>query len=92
MYEIRTTRSYRKAYKRVSRHENFRAAVLDAVVDALARGETLGPRHRDHQLTGSMREFRECHVERDILLVYQCRSDILVLVLVDIGSHSSLFG
>jgi len=39
MYEIRSTRSYRKAYKRVSKSKDFNAELLDAVIDNLAKGK-----------------------------------------------------
>jgi len=36
-----------------------------------------------------MREFRECHIKPDLLLVYRIENGVLELV--DIGSHSELF-
>ena len=38
---------------------------VEAVVDALARGTKLAPRHRPHMLQGNMKGLRECHVEPD---------------------------
>ena len=91
MYEIRPTKAYRKAYKRVSKHKDINLELLDAVIDKLASGAKLAVKHKDHQLTGELRNFRECHIHNDILLVYQKVEDVLVLVLVNIGSHSQLF-
>lgn len=91
MYELRTTKSYRKAFKRISRHKDFDRGTLESVIESLRAGKALNTRFRDHQLTGRLKDFRECHISSDILLVYQQHEDILVLVLVDIGSHSSLF-
>ena len=91
MYEIRPTKAYRKAYKRVSKHKDIDLELLETVIDKLASGEKLGAKHKDHQLTGELKDFRECHVHNDLLLVYQKNEDILILVLVNIGSHSQLF-
>lgn len=90
-YEVVLSRRYKTAHKRVSRHKNFDQKVLDEVVNALAAGETLDAKRRDHQLTGGFKDYRECHIKDDILLMYQKHEHILVLLLVDLGSHDSLF-
>ena len=33
----------------------------------------------------------ECHIQHDLLLVYEIREAELVLLLIDIGSHTYLF-
>ncbi len=91
MYLIRSTKAYRKAYKRVSRHKDFDQNELDEVIDALATGKKLNAKRRDHQLTGELKNYRECHIENDILLTYQKHDNVLVLLLVDLGSHDALF-
>lgn len=65
---------------------------LVAVLNKLAAGETLPEPNRDHQLTGSLRDFRECHIEPDWLLMYQIIENRLVLSATATGSHSDLFG
>ena len=64
---------------------------LIAVLDMLARQEQLPERNRDHALTGSFSDFRECHIEPDWLLMYQVIDDLLVLSAIATGSHSDLF-
>ena len=91
MYEIRSTKTYRKSYKRVSQYKDFDSGTLEAVIDILQSDKTLPQKYRDHQLSGTLKEYRECHIKSDILLVYQKYDDVLILLLVDIGSHSSLF-
>jgi len=65
---------------------------LDKVVNALIKGERLASRHHDHELKGEYAGIRECHIKNDLLLLYQQRDDVLVLLLVDIGTHASVFG
>ncbi len=65
---------------------------LTEVLDILARGEQLPARNKDHQLTGNLRDFRECHIEPDWLLIYQVHDDILVLTATATGTHADLLG
>ena len=91
-YEVVTSNSYRKSLKRVSKHKYFDSILVNKVISLLAEGKPLHERYKDHQLIGSLKEFRECHIKNDLLLVYQKQDDVLILLLVDIGTHSSLFG
>ena len=52
--------------------------------------KTLEERYCDHELKGSLKGFRECHIQPDWLLIYLIDNDILTLTLVDTGSHSDL--
>lgn len=61
------------------------------VINTLASGKPLSVKHRDHKLSGEFSMYRECHIKPDLLLIYQIKNDILVLVLINIGSHSELF-
>ena len=92
MYHVRTTRSYRKAFKKLRKSGADVIHEIDIVVDILRKGETLATKYKDHQLTGDMKDYRECHVRPDILLVYYKEENDLILVLVNVGGHSKLFG
>lgn len=92
MYIVDSTKGYRRAYKRVSKHNNFDRNTLEKVVSALARGEILEPKYQDHQLTGEFQEYRECHIKNNLLLMYQKSEEILILLLIDIGTHDDIFG
>jgi len=58
----------------------------------LVEGKSLPMSYADHQLSGELQQYRECHIKGNLLLEYEYRDDMLVLILVDIGSHSQLFG
>ena len=62
---------------------------LQAVLDKLVNQESLEAHHRDHRLTGNYRDYRECHIESDWLLIY--RTTATELSLVRTGTHSDLF-
>lgn len=92
MYTVRSTQAYRKAYKRVLKQKNFSRQTLEEVIHTLARGDKLAPTYLDHQLSGEFKNYRECHLQHDMLLMYQKHENVLVLLLVDLGTHDDLFG
>lgn len=65
---------------------------LVTILDLLASGESLPQKYKDHQLTGNLHDFRECHIEPDWLLIYQIFENELILSATATGSHSDLFG
>lgn len=91
MYYIDPSNKYIKSLKRVSQHKDFNANKLDEVVLLLKSGSTLDPKYRDHELKGEYVGVRECHVQNDMLLLYRKEKDVLVLILVNIGTHPRLF-
>lgn len=64
---------------------------LKYVVNELANQRTLDEKYRDYELTGNYRNFRECHIEPDWLLIYRIEKGELTLALVRTGTHSDLF-
>jgi mRNA interferase YafQ len=94
MYVIQTTKDYDKAYIRLLK-SGTKDTVFEEirhVIDTLSKKEKLDARYRDHKLQGEYSGYRECHIKSDLLLVYQIQEDQLVLVLIDVGIHSYLFG
>ena len=90
IYEIVFTGRFKKDYKlALSRGRDI--SKLDAVISALANGQTLEERYRDHALSGKWKRHRECHIEPDWLLVYRINEDELELFLFRTGTHSDLF-
>lgn len=91
MYEIQFSSTYKKSIKRVRKGGKISMSEVDLVINTLASGKSLSLKHRDHKLSGEFSMYRECHIKPDLLLIYQIKNDILVLVLINIGSHSELF-
>ena len=89
-YEVRFTNQFKKDLK-LAKKQHRNLDKLFAVVEKLANGETLDPKHCDHDLAGKYKGCRECHVEPDWLLIYEVMDDVLVLMLYRLGSHSDLF-
>lgn len=91
MYKVVLTRRYKTALKRVIRRKEFDKRLLEEVVSTLASGSVLDTKYRDHQLSGELNDRRECHIKHNVLLVYRKRDDVLVLLLIDLGSHDDVF-
>jgi mRNA interferase YafQ len=91
VYQIEFTNEMKRNVK-LMRRRGKDLRKLTEVLDILARGEQLPARNKDHQLTGNLRDFRECHIEPDWLLIYQVHDDILVLTATATGTHADLLG
>jgi mRNA interferase YafQ len=63
---------------------------LKEIIDLLFQSKELPARTRDHQLKGTLKDCRECHIEGDWLLIYRIEGSELCLIRT--GSHSDLFG
>ena len=89
--DIVWTTRFKKDYKlAMKRHLDI--DLLDDIIRALSRGETLPEKNKDHELNGDWAGHRECHIQPDWLLVYRIEGDILVLTLARTGTHADLFG
>ncbi len=45
-----------------------------------------------NELTGNLKDFRECHIEPDWLLLYRIVENELILSATATGTHSDIFG
>jgi mRNA interferase YafQ len=91
MRTIERTNQLKRDYKRelkgqhrVTLEDDFRQ-----VVGLLVSDQSLPEQYRDHALTGNWKDFRDCHIKPDLVLIYQ-KPDDGRLVLVRLGSHSEL--
>lgn len=64
-------------------------ARLEAVVELLAAGKALAPRHVPHPLTGNWKPLWDLHIEPDWLLIYRVTDEAVMLART--GTHSDLF-
>lgn len=55
----------------------------------LIHDEPMAEKYRDHQLTGNLKDYRECHIKPDLLLLYWIEDDEVKLA--RLGTHSELF-
>lgn len=91
MYQVHFSKAYKKSIKKLVKSDRIKLLDVDIVVDLIAHGDVLPIKYRDHKLHGEYDGYRECHIQGDLLLVYQIIKGELILVLIDIGTHSALF-
>ena len=90
-YAVKYTTQFKKDFKLAAKR-GLKTKLLEDVITALAAGESLDDKYRDHALSGNWSGFRECHILPDWLLIYRVENDVLVLTLTRTGTHSDLFG
>jgi mRNA interferase YafQ len=89
MREIRGTGQFKRDVKRMEkRGKDF--SEFRRVIELLAGGAALEPKHRDHPLLGQYAGSRECHIQPDWLLIYERNPSELILIRT--GTHADLFG
>ena len=91
MYQIQFTTKMKKDVKRMKKRGKDMSK-LTSVLSILSSGKSLPSQNHDHQLSGNLSDFRECHIEPDWLLVYRIENKDLILVATETGSHADLFG
>lgn len=84
MKKLETTRTFDK--------ELMKAGLTPALIEVLhylLNNEAIPQKYQDHQLKGNLKQFRECHIKPNLLLMYQLQDDMVQLV--RLNSHSELF-
>lgn len=90
MKELRKTSQFKKDFKRFSK-DAHKVKILFEIVKKLVNGDDIPNCYKPHSLKGEWKDFMECHVEDDFLLIwYDKERDVVKLV--RLGSHSELFG
>lgn len=85
-YTTKFKKNYKKMMKRGLKREDFQL-----VIEKLQNGKKLDKKYKDHVLKGKYKGFHECHIQPDWLLIYKIQDDVLILTLVDTGTHADLF-
>lgn len=86
-YSNRFKKSLKKCFKRGLNVEKLRDAIK-----ILEKTGTLPAKYRPHKLSGNFANAWECHIEPDWLLVWEQNDTELILLMIDTGTHSDIFG
>ena len=90
-YTVRYSNLFKKSYNKCLRRgcdeQKFRT-----VVSILMEKGKLPVEYRPHKLKGKYKNCWECHITPDWLLVWEQNDATLLLLMVDTGTHSDLFG
>ena len=91
MRRIERTKAFKRDFQRAAatpRHRDL-DHLLPAVLMLLANDVPLPAKFVDHPLRGEWKDFRDCHLKPDLVLIYR-KSGNDILQLVRLGSHSEL--
>lgn len=91
MYKIVYTNRMKRDAKLMKKQGKDMGKLVQAL-SLLASGDPMPEQYKDHSLTGNLKDFRECHLEPNWLLMYQIFEDTLILSATATGSHTDLFG
>lgn len=90
VYELIKTSRF-KAGVKLARKRGLDISLLEDAIEKLRLDQPLEAKHRNHELTGNFKGVWECHIQPDWLLLYLKDNGVLVLTLVDTGTHCDIF-
>jgi mRNA interferase YafQ len=90
VYELIKTSRF-KAGVKLARKRGLDISLLEDVIEKLRLDQPLEAKHHNHELSGNFKGVWECHIQPDWLLLYLKDNGVLVLTLVDTGTHSDIF-
>jgi mRNA interferase YafQ len=87
--EVEYSGKFKKSFKKAKKRGKNTDKLVE-ILQILQEGKNLPIKYKDHKLTGNYKNYKECHIEPDWLLIYKIEDNILKLA--DTGSHADLFG
>jgi mRNA interferase YafQ len=93
MYEIVASNKFLKDLKLLKKRSIKDFNILQDIIRLLAeKGHNgLDKKHKAHKLSGDYKNYWECHVKPDLLLIWDENDHLNLLELVRTGTHSDLF-
>ncbi len=67
----KTSKRFRKDYAKLKKSGRRDMGKLRKIMEKLIDDTPLNAVHRDHQLQGEMKQYRDCHIEGDWILLYE---------------------
>lgn len=93
MYTIVYSKSFKKNFRKILKSGKYKNIEkdLERVLIVFQSGKLLDKKYKDHSLQGEFVGYKEFHLLPDLLIVYKIEKNKMILILVEIGSHSYLF-
>lgn len=93
---LKKTSQFKASFK-LARKRGLDITLLENIVNKLMKDEPLEEKNHNHELVGAFKGIWECHIQPDCLLLYleeyddKIKKNVLVLTLVNTGTHSDIF-
>ena len=85
------SKDFIRAWDRYEKSGRVDLAEVKKVMNLIINADApLPAEYKDHQLSGELAGYRDCHVRNDHLLIYKISTDDKE-VLFDMGTHAELF-
>ncbi len=90
MYRLTTARQFERDYK-LCKKRGWKMSLLNELFLELEKTSTVPAKNKPHKLTGNYKNFWECHIQPDWLLIWLKNDAAGVIELARTGTHSDLF-
>lgn len=87
MKKIKKNIKFEKQLKTLIK-KNYKLDKLYEFLKVLQNEIELPGKYKVHTLSGNLKGYREAHIDKNIIIIYEVFSDLIVLV--EIGTHSDL--
>lgn len=87
-YTLTISKNFKKSYKKLTKENKL---LVYETIEKLLNDEILDKKYKDHQLKGNFKNYKECHIKPNLLLIYHKEKEKLILTCVHLGSHNDLF-
>ena len=89
MLRLEYSTQFKKDFKKIAKLPIPDIVEVGHVIKQLQLGKALPEKYVDHPLSGDWKDYRDCHIKPDLVLIYKI--DSASLKLARIGTHSELF-
>ncbi|MFA4942153.1 MAG: type II toxin-antitoxin system YafQ family toxin [Patescibacteria group bacterium] len=90
MLSLKYSNRFKKDLK-LYQYDRVVLSELEKVLDFLVQEKKLPLKNANHRLVGEFKDCFECHIKPDVLLIYKIQKSEVVVLLLRIGSHATLF-
>ena len=90
-YHVIISSRFKKDFKRCMKR-GLDMRLITTAMDMLKATGTLPAQYHPHKLVGEKRGIWECHIQPDWLLLWEQHDDQLVLLMLNTGTHSDIYG
>ena len=90
MYKIKTSNTFEKDFMRCIKRK-YDIESFEAALNILEKTGKLPSKYKPHKLCGKFKDFWECHVKTDWLIIWRQNDKTREIELVRTGTHSDLF-
>ena len=92
MYVVVVSTRAKRSLKKYRKNGTLPVKKYDIAIEHLRAGKSLPTTYGDHPLKGDLVGYREFHLGYDLLVQYECDKGLLIITIVQVGTHPELFG